>query len=240
MTTWRRPISSRCCAQEGCGSVFEARHAKYCPKCRDDRKSIPSPRKLYHWTPERDAVLLQHYDSRVKGRAVELAKRIGFPCWLVKRRAAHLGLTRLTTESRQPWTKVDEAILENWLGRRTLEQIRKRFFSSRTLTSLVMKVKRMGFSRRVDSEGYTINELEQAMGHDHRRIHRWVREGRLKAKRQGAVHEQSWIFTPAAVLEFVKNNPTAFHLDRVDQLWFLDLVFGTRGVGNEAQRQVAA
>lgn len=238
--TWLRPIASRTCAQLGCGAVFEARHAKYCEKCRHDLKSRPSPKKLYFWTPERDAIMVARYDSNVRGRANEIAQRLGFPAWLVKRRAAHLGLSRLTTESRQPWTPTEEAILSEWAGRRTLEQIRRRFFPHRTLTSLVLKIKRMQLSRRVDPGGYTINELEQAMGHDHRLIHRWVREGRLKAKREGAVHGQSWIFTPEAVLDFIRNNPSAFRLDRVDQVWFLDLVFGTAAVGKEALKQVAA
>lgn len=238
--TWQRPIVSRTCAQLGCGAVFEARHAKYCEKCRHDLKSRPSPRKLYFWTPERDAIMVSRYDSNVRGRASEIAQRLGFPTWLVKRRAAQLGLSRLTSGSRQPWTTAEEEILATWAGRRTLEQIRKRFFRHRTLTSLALKVKRMKLSRRVDPEGYTLTELQEAMGHDHRLIHRWVREGRLKPKRVGAVHEQSWIFTPAAVLDFIRNNPSAFRLDRVDQVWFLDLVFGTAAVGKEAWKQVAA
>jgi hypothetical protein len=32
--------------------------------------------------------------------------------------------------------------------------------------------------------------------------------------------------SPKALERFVREHPTAYRLDRVDQLWFLDLVFG--------------
>jgi hypothetical protein len=235
---WERKVTSRRC--KDCDRPFRAKQAMYCEDCRSKRKGPPSPRKLWVWTPERDAIVTERYDSRVRGRADEIAKRLGFPKWSVKKRAAILGLSKPTTETRLPWTKTDEGILETWVGRRSLEQIQKRFFRNRTMTSIVMKIKHMKLSRRVERDGYTINELELALGHDHRLIHRWVREGRLKAKRVGAVHGESWIFTDADVLAFLKNNPSAFRLDRVDQLWFLDRVFGTRAVGSEAREQAAA
>ncbi len=77
------------------------------------------------------------------------------------------------------------------------------------------------------------------MGGDNRIVNRWVREGLLKPTERGAMREAFWRFTHGAVRSFVRQNPTAFRLDKVDQTWFLDLVFGDRrgGSGSSAREQ---
>ena len=36
----------------------------------------------------------------------------------------------------------------------------------------------------------------------------------------------AWYFTDQDLLHFIRNHPLEFRLDKVDQLWFLDLVLG--------------
>jgi hypothetical protein len=56
-------------------------------------------------------------------------------------------------------------------------------------------------------------------------IERWVREGKLEIRKRGTERERdAWLVTDAQILRFIQNHPLAFRLDKVDQVWFLDLV----------------
>lgn len=233
-----RPLRSRFC--DDCGKVFEARVARYCEKCRHDRKSRPSPKRKWFLTEDQLEYMRKNYDSRVRGRVDKLAEQFGVPSWWLKKKAGHMGLSKMTTGDRKPWSADEIALLTEWAGRRSLEHIRKRWFPHRSFTSVAMACRRLKLSRAPGRDGYTMGELCLALGCDHRLVTRWVKEGRLKAAQVGAMHDQCWVFHPAAVVRFMRENPTGFRLDKVDQLWFMDLVFGTEGIGAEAKRQALA
>jgi len=224
------------CQDETCGAWFLGlRGSKYC----EDHRTLHlgatrrrHPRKKYDWTPERDAYLREHYNSRVKGRAAVIAARFGFPTWLVKRRAGMLGVAApKPADLGRVWSAEEIAIVEEWTGRRSVKWIvgaLKRRGFTRTQTSVIVRQKRLGISRRI-SEGYTMRELESALGMDHRRIERLVREGKLRGIARGAdttlLPGHAWHFSEETVMAFLRDHRTAYRLDRVDQTWFLGLVF---------------
>src|SRR5574341_962168 len=65
---------------------------KYGPCCRWRHRGRSA--KKYVWTPERDQVLHERYDPKTRGAIAALARAIGWPSWVLKKRAAALGLTR--------------------------------------------------------------------------------------------------------------------------------------------------
>ena len=72
------------------------------------------------------------------------------------------------------------------------------------------------------------------MGVDVHKVTRWIAAGWLEASRMGTARTaqqggDEWVITDAAVRRFLRRHPTAFSLRRVDQTWFLSLVFGTIG-----------
>ena len=223
-----RPRSTRGC--QGCGRPFTAGpFAKWGPCCRwKQRGRRPS---LVPWTPEADQVLRERYDSRTRGRAGELAKALGRRAWEVKRRARELGLA-FPRAAWKDWTPEEVALLEASAGVRHVNWIARRL--RRSLTSVVLKLKRLHLSRRI-REGYTMRDLELALGLDHRKIARLVDDGKLKAAHRSPAPRERWIFTNRDVLACLRRHPTCFRLDRVDQLWFLDLVFKGR-IGQEAAK----
>lgn len=79
-----------------------------------------------------------------------------------------------------------------------------------------------------------MRDLELALGIDHRRIAQLVDQGKLLAAHKG-FERQRWTFDEKDILTFLRRHPSAYRLSRVDQLWFLDLVFGGR-VGDESTR----
>lgn len=198
--------------------------ARLCPRCRWQHRG-PKPKK-YVWTDERDRQVRERYDSRVRNRAAAIASSLGCPTWVIKKRAQVLGLSTPWPADRRDWTPDEERVLEDHAGRRHVNWLSKKL--KRSLSSVVLKLKRIGLSRRV-RDGYTLRDLEECFGCDHHVIERWVREGKLQVKRRNpeAESRSPWFVSDRAVLAFVRQHPLDFRLDKVDQHWFLDLVLGT-------------
>lgn len=216
------PKTERTCSD--CGEGFVAGpHARWCLNCRWKRRGR-KPLK-YCWTPERERILRDRYDSRIRGRAAEIAKVFGWPAWVVKKRAQFLGLSQPTwSGERRSWTEDEERFLLNHAGSRHVNWLAKKL--NRSLTSVVLKLKRMKISRRW-REGYTLRELTLCFGTDHHVIERWVREGKLQVRKRGTERERdAWLVTDADILRFVLEHPLGFELRKVDQLWFMDLITG--------------
>ena len=201
------------------------REAKYCLKCRAERRRCA--RLRYTWRPEYDAYLKAHYFGGLNRRFHVLSRMVrmtGLPRWYIKRQAARLGLTMHM--DRRPWTPAELNLLERFVGCMSTATIAKRL--RRPESSVVNKLKRMKTSRRV-RDGYTMRDLEQCLGEDHHKISRWVANGWLQDRLQGTrrhggngndihrIREQD-------ILNFIKSHPQEINLGKVDQTWFLDLV----------------
>ncbi len=219
---------------QDCGKPFLAGpYAHWGPCCRWKHRG--KPQKKYVWTPERDQVLRDRYDSRVRHRAEEIGLVLGgWSTWAVKKRACALGLTRPPAERRQ-WTAQEVDFLLEHAGSRLTAWIARELH--RGETSVVMKLKHMRISQRF-REGYTLRELELCFGVDHHSIDRWIREGKLIGRRRGTRRAgpggrilaggqgpaDAWFFTDEDLLRFARDHPTVFRLDKVDQTWFMDLI----------------
>lgn len=101
---------------QSCGQRFAVARrgspARYCQACRAAAIAAGGRRrwekdKKYRWTPQLDELLRSRYDSHVRGRAREIAAQIGWPDWVIKRRAAALGIAGHWPEGRtgrRTWT----------------------------------------------------------------------------------------------------------------------------------------
>lgn len=212
---------------EDCGRPFTAgKYARWGLCCRWKHRGKPA---LYVWTPERDQVLRERYDNRVKGRATELARMIGWPKWAITKRAQRLGLAHAI--DRRAWTEADTAFLWEHAGHRTSVWIAREL--KRSEASVVMKCKHMQI-RLGRREGYSLRELELCFGVGHRTIERWVADGKLYSGTHGpggirrryrnGAQRDPWRVTDADLLRFIGEYPLTFELRRVDQVWFLDLI----------------
>jgi hypothetical protein len=215
-----------------CGSEIEEGRknrapiaAKFCLKCRSERRR--RKRLKYVWLPQHDAYMRVHYHGGLhqRGRIIkELMRQTGFPRWYVKRQAQRLGLTM--HPDRRPWTEQELKTLDKLLGKVSAGTIAKRL--CRTESSVVMKIKALGYSRRV-SEGYTMRDLELCLGADHHKIQKWIVAGWLRdgfqgtGRRNGNGHDIHRI-GDKQVLNFIKTHPQEINLGKVDQIWFLDLI----------------
>jgi len=204
-----------------CGRQFLAGPAaKRCPNCRYIGRSGHSRNTKYHWMAERDELLRERYDSRVPGRAAEIAADFGWPAWRIKHRAQELGIARV----KEPrWTAEQDSFLLENAGVRTPKWIAKRV--GRTLTAVVVRLTRLHISRRV-REGLTARDVALCFGIDVHAVTRWIDQGKLAAKRRGTDRARDpYVVSLQAIRQFVRCYPMLFRLDKVDQLWFMDLVF---------------
>ena len=199
--------------------------SKYCLRCRSQRRR--RKRLKYVWLPQHDAYMRAHYHGGLhqRGRVIqELFRQTGFPRWYIKRQAQRLGLTM--HPDRRPWTQDELDVLDALLGRVSVVTIAKRL--KRTESSVVMKIKSLGHSRRL-SQGYTMRDLEQCLGEDHRKIQKWIDNGLLRDRllgtnrHNGNGHDIHRI-RERDVLDFIRKYPVEISLSRVDQTWFLDLL----------------
>lgn len=213
------PQITRTC--EDCGKDYLGwRHSRWCKHCRWRHRGRWAKGKKYVWTPERDALLRQHYDGRIKGRSTQVAARLGWPKWAICKRAAVLGLCY--PADRRDWTKKEESFVSWHAGYRTVNWMSKQL--KRSLSSVVLKLKRMKISRRI-RKGYTMRDLELCFGIDHRGIEKWVRAGQLKIRKRHTKRPLDiWWVEDAQILAFIQAHPMAFRLDKVDQQWFMDLI----------------
>ena len=216
----KQPKRTRTCAQ--CGEAFRAGpHAKYCPVCRPGQRR--AKRIKYAITDPVKRLLTSRYDSKVPGRAAEIAASLGWPTWAVKKAACKLGLTRPWPKDRRAWTEAEVAILEKWSGVRSSGWIGRRL--GRGLTSVVLKQKRLGLSRRVRN-GYAVRQLCDCFGVDHHTVDRWIDRGWLRATVQPTDRPLvSRRVQPDAIREFLRVHREEYRLDQVDQAWFLALLF---------------
>ena len=64
------------------------------------------------------------------------------------------------------------------------------------------------------------------MGVDHHTIDRWIRLGWLVGRRQGTDRPMdAWRIRPAEVMAFLAGHRQEYRLDKVDQAWFLGMIF---------------
>ncbi|HEV2351785.1 MAG TPA: hypothetical protein VG028_18290 [Terriglobia bacterium] len=217
------------CEQRG-ATIEEALEgsAPWLPKRYLTCPSVRRRRGLkYIWLGQHDAFMRAHYYGGLqqRGRVISaLMRRTGFPRWYIKRQAQRLGLTM--HQDRRRWTQQELDTLDNLLGKVSTGAIAKRL--KRTESSVVMKIKALGHSRRV-REGYTMRDLEECLGEDHRKIQKWIANGWLHSRPQGTQRHNSnghdiHRFHEKDILAFIKQHPQELNLGKVEQLWFLDLV----------------
>ena len=214
-----------------CGQPTGKRYARYCDAHRWRHRGKPA---TYRLTPERVAYLKAHYRPSERGMSRRIAAVLQVPKWRVCAWASELGLTNGTYRTGPAWTAAEDAFLETHLGSRHVNWIAKQL--GRSTGAVTGRVKRLSLSRLVD-HGYSARQVADGFGVDQSTVIRWIERGWLTATRhtQNGGPYRTYGVTLDAIHTFVKQHSAAFVLAKVDQVWFLDLVFnGALGTKSEA------
>jgi hypothetical protein len=169
------------------------------------------------------ALILAKYDG-TKPVIDELAARLHVPRYVVKKWGCQLGLAR----QKEPfWTRAEEEYLEANLGRASIATIAKTL--GRTQIAVKLKAKRLGVNKT--AEGYTMRGLCLALGCDHHKVERWLRDGWIVGRRRETEKEKNdyWLFTDGQIRDFVLAHPLEIDPRRMDWLWMVSLLSGGPG-----------
>lgn len=224
--------ASATCASEGCTAAVSGPKARYCGECARARRGKPVK---YPWDDARDAALREVWATALHKKAVKVAaRRVGYPPWIVKRRAQLLGLSK-PRRKEPPWSAAELEVVERHAARGA-EYVRKALADAghhRTLTAVVIKRKRTGCSGRGHGS-YSLGEVAGLLGVDAKTTSRWRSLGLLSARARGTSRTPQQggdeaLVTQENLRAFVLRNAHLIDLRKVppeNHLWFIDLVSG--------------
>jgi len=204
-----------------CNAEFQAKTnmARYCDDCR---WRMRGRKAKYIHTTATDAVIQKRYAGFPRGRSERAAKELGWPKWVVCKRAIFLGLAN-PASGRKEWTHEEVAFILMHTRARLASWIAKKL--GRSHASVVLKIRRLGIGSRKVTEGYTVRALEASFGCDHHKITQWVEKGWLKKITRGFNGARdAWQISELAILEFITEHPEAFELRKVEPTWFMELI----------------
>jgi hypothetical protein len=160
-----------------------------------------------------------------KGDILRLANRLDRPAWWVQKRAAKLGMTRTNRTRLDSWTKPELDILETYASA-SIAVIGKKLRAAgfkRTETGVAVKLKRLKLDRQ-DPDAWCANSLAPMIGVDPNTIRKWIESHGLTATRADATGR--YRITRRNLRAWVARNHQRIDLRRVDQTWFMELIFG--------------
>jgi predicted DNA-binding transcriptional regulator AlpA len=175
--------------------------------------------------------------SRGGGRETlaAFAKRIGYPYCTVQQRAGYLGLSK-PYDARHPWSQREEEILRR-NAHHSYKEIHRRLKAAGFDRSVIaVQRKTTNAHSKLYVELMSGEQVAQCFGVSSTTVYRWIKNGFLKAQVKDN-HEHShrlpspqrhYLIHDNSIRDFVRRHPMEFDLRRVDQLWFLNLVFKDR------------
>jgi hypothetical protein len=185
-------------------------------------------RQRYYLDDAGRKLVLALYDGS-SSRITELAERLHVPRHTVKKWGRELGLAR---QKEPPWTETEILYLESHLCKESVASIARTL--GRTSVAVRLKARRIGINKI--GQGHTMRGLELALGVDHHKIERWIKEGWLVGARRETerAHNDFWYFSDADIRAFVLAHPLEIDQRRMDWLYMVDLLSGGRPVTIDA------
>ena len=124
------------------------------------------------------------------------------------------------------WTEAEDQVIRD-----NIEHNEKRIHRmlcgagfSRSLRAVRDRLDRMRL--RTERTCYNPSTLSLMMGVSKSTIQRWIKRGWLRATRRIDDRiDHQYLIEPKDLRRFIKRYPNAFSIERVDQTWFLDLIF---------------
>lgn len=183
-----------------------------------------------------DAEIRLVYEAGIgRGEVNALARRLMRPKHWVVQRAAALGL-KTPRFKEPPWSEEEEEQLALLAARGpTLPVLARKMREKgyrRTATACMVKLKRLGVSRRGDgSEVWSATQLARLMGVDPTTVtKRWIRLEGLAAKRRGTERTDvqggdEYLITRDALRRWLKDHAQSVDLRKVDKFFFWSVVF---------------
>ncbi len=169
------------------------------------------------------ALLLQEYDSDTF--TIDwLCEETGLSRKNLTKWAASEGLTRRSPR----WTRKADQYLEDQYFHMRIEDIAAEL--GRSQQGIIQRAKKLGITKK--AEGYTLTSLAEALGCTQPTVHRWIKNGWLKAvPRNTDMHHDWWYISNEALKLFMRKYPREIDLEKLSRVpggnvWLIDVLLG--------------
>lgn len=189
------------------------------------------PRTLHKWTQEELEIVIRDYRGSHQSRR-EIADKLGVTEFAVAGQIAKLGIAN--SSDRRPWTPQEDLELAELTSQLSNTQIAKRM--KRSVNSVTVRAKRLGCSRRIRDDWYTIGDAAGILGKDRKWVRCRVQDGRLKARhhhhqgrnRDNAPPRATWHISRKDLRTFLQTYPHELTARNVDLVAVVDILVGLK------------
>ena len=175
----------------------------------------------YNFTQEIDKKIIETYtkENRLKGDISTLSSIIKIPKYIIYKRAKKLGINNILFN--QKWSSQELSLLNKNINKSVnfiYNLLIKNKFR-RTKSAIKNKIEEIRKTIRIDT--YNAHTLALCFGVNNDTVERWIHKNYLQAKKIGNLFSIQLI----NIKKFIQNYPNKFEISKVNQLWFLDVIF---------------
>ena len=175
----------------------------------------------YFFTKEIDEKIITIYNNknRIKGDISELSSFFKIPKYIIYKRANKLGVCKKTKE--QIW-KPEEIKIINQLINHSVNYIHKQLLLKKYKRSYsAIRNKLNSIRNLLKNETYNANNLAICFGVSSDTVEKWIHKKYIETEKIGNIY----IIRNESIKKFIQNFPNKFILSKVNQIWFLDIIF---------------
>ena len=180
----------------------------------------------HKWTEEERQIVRRDYQG-TKESARRIADRLGVSPFGVRGQIQTMGISFHPDMKR--WTPKEEELLGELITKYAPHVVARKM--KRNINSIIVKSKRLGYSRRVRDGWYTKQEACNILGVDHHWVQSRIDCGALKASWHNGVKPQQsggacWHILEEDLRDFIRRYPDELHGRNIDIVQIVDLLVG--------------
>jgi len=180
----------------------------------------------HKWTDDERQIVRRDYQGTNES-AKRIAGKLGVSFNAVKGQVGKMGIS-FRPDMKQ-WTQKEEERLAELITQFVPHLVAKRM--KRSINSVVVKSKKLGFSRRTRDGWYTKREVCNILGVDHHWVQARIDNGALKASWHNGVKPQKnggacWHILESDLKEFIRKCPDELHGRNVDIFQIVEILAG--------------
>ena len=180
----------------------------------------------HKWTDEERLIVRRDYRG-TNASAQQIAQRLGVSFYGVKGLIQKMGISFRPDMRR--WTGKEEELLAELITRYPPHLVAKRL--KRGVTSVIVKSKKLGLSRRARDDWYTKNEVAGILGVAHHWVQKRIENGALRATWHNGVKPQKnggarWHIAQEDLHNFIRRYPHELSGRNVDMVQVVEILAG--------------
>ena len=181
--------------------------------------------KRHRWTEEELEIIRRDYQYTNKSRD-ELAIRLGVTKYAVTGQIKRLGIARRRDK---PWSDADDRKLLRLLETHCAEATAKKMY--RSVSSVVIRAKRLGVQRRARSGWFTEKDVSAILGQTAKWVRKRIDTGQIVATYHNGHHPSTkglsmWHIDEADLRDYIRTYPQDLMGRNVDMIMVVDILAG--------------